>query len=341
MLFRSLEVLVADAGQVAGVVFVTVADGRAGVDGRGGAVDEALLREDGGVRRDEGADATGATITEAAREDFDGVRAEVADLAEDLLLRALAKGDDADDGGDADDDAEHGEKRAQFVTEDGAPGHVDGRGEASCRAEGGFFAGRGGVCRATCGFFMLLAVLGDDLAVLDFDDAVGVFGDVAVVGDEDDGVAFGVQFAEDFHDFFAAVAVKCASGFVGEDDLSAVHERTGDGDALLLAAGELSGFVFGAFAEAEAGKQRFGAFFPRFAVRTGVDGGNSDVFPGFEVGEQVVALEDEADVFASECGAFLRAEVGGVFAVDVRVALRIDLLRLRLAMLPASPWECA
>ena len=167
---------------------------------------------------------------------------------------------------------------------------------------------------------MLLAVVGDDFAVLDFDDTVGVFGDVAVVGDEDDGVAFGVQFAEDFHDFFAAVAVKRASGFVGEDDLSAVHERTGDGDALLLAAGELAGFVLGAFAEAKAGEQRFGAFFPRFAVRTGIDGRDSDVFPGFEVGEQVVALEDEADVFASECGAFLRAEVGGVFAVDVILA---------------------
>ena len=116
------------------------------------------------------------------------------------------------------------------------------------------------------------------------------------------------------------MAVKRASGFVGEDDLSAVHQRTGDGDALLLAAGELAGFMLGAFAEAEAGKQRFGAFFPRFAVRTGVDGRNSDVFPGFEVGEQVVALEDKADVFAPERGAFLRAEVSGVFAVDVILA---------------------
>ena len=197
---------------------------------------------------------------------------------------------------------------------------MDGGGEAPRRAEGGFFAGGGGVCRAACGFFVLLAVVGDDLAVLDFDDAVGVFGDVAVVGNEDDGVAFGVQFAEDFHDFFATVAVKRAGGFVGEDDLSAVHERTGDGDALLLAAGELARFVFGAFAEAEAGEQRFGTFFPCFAVRTGVDGGDGDVFPGFEVGKQVVALEDEADVFASERGAFLRAEVGGVFAVDVILA---------------------
>ena len=80
-------------------------------------------------------------------------------------------------------------------------------------------------------------------------------GDVAVVGDEDDGVAFGVQFAEDFHHFFAAVAVERAGGFVGEDDLSAVHQRAGDGDALLLPAGELRGLVFGAVTEAKAGQK--------------------------------------------------------------------------------------
>ncbi len=41
-------------------------------------------------------------------------------------------------------------------------------------------------------------VAGDD-AVADGDDAVGVFGDVGLVGDEDDGVAFGVELVEETH----------------------------------------------------------------------------------------------------------------------------------------------
>src|SRR5436305_14448791 len=32
-----------------------------------------------------------------------------------------------------------------------------------------------------------------DHSILDIDDAVGVFGDIVLVGDEDDGVAFGMQ----------------------------------------------------------------------------------------------------------------------------------------------------
>ena len=185
------------------------------------------------------------------------------------------------------------------MAEDGAPRHADGRRYPPGSTEDGFFDRRcGGTFAAVCLARVLAAVV-DDLAVFDFDDAVGVVGDVAVVGDEDDGVAFGVQFAEDFHHFFAAVAVERAGGFVGEDDLPAVHQGAGDGDALLLPAGKLTGFVLGVVAEAEASQQRLGARFAHVRRRAGVNSGNGDVFPGLEVGEQVVALEDEADVFAA------------------------------------------
>ena len=39
-------------------------------------------------------------------------------------------------------------------------------------------------------------LVGGDFAVADVHDAVGVFGDVRLVGDEDDGVAFGLQLIE-------------------------------------------------------------------------------------------------------------------------------------------------
>ena len=171
------------------------------------------------------------------------------------------------------------------MAEDGAPCHADGRGDAPGRAEDGFFDGRGGGAFTAGSIACVLTAVVDDFAVLDFDDAVGVVGDVAVVRYQNDGVAFLVQFAKDFHHFFAAVAVERAGGFVGEDDLSAVHQRAGDGDALLLPAGELRGLVFGAVAEAKSGQKRLGARFALIRRCAGVNGGNGDVFPGLEVGE--------------------------------------------------------
>ena len=92
-----LEVLFARAGNFAGEFFVVVAHGGAGIDHRGGAVDEVLFGEDGGVGGDEGADASGAAVAKLAGEDLDGVRAEVADAVQHLLLGALSQRDDADD----------------------------------------------------------------------------------------------------------------------------------------------------------------------------------------------------------------------------------------------------
>ena len=85
----------------------------------------------------------------------------------------------------------------------------------------------------------------DDLAVYDavfhVDYALGSLGDFIAVGDEDDGFALGVEAVEGVEDFKAGFGVEVACGFVGENEERVVHERTSDGDALLLAAGELVG----------------------------------------------------------------------------------------------------
>jgi len=54
----------------------------------------------------------------------------------------------------------------------------------------------------TDGFLFDLFVFVDD-AVADGDDAVGAGGDVGFVRDDDDGVAFGVEFLEEVHDLDA------------------------------------------------------------------------------------------------------------------------------------------
>src|SRR5208337_1655576 len=50
--------------------------------------------------------------------------------------------------------------------------------------------------------------VGGDLSVADMDHAMGVFGDVRLVGDYDDGVAIGVEGIEQGHDLQAGFGVE-------------------------------------------------------------------------------------------------------------------------------------
>ena len=67
-----------------------------------------------------------------------------------------------------------------------------------------------------------LGARGNDIrgngAVLDMNHAVSVFGNIGLVGDEDDGVAARVQFVEEAHDLVAGLGVEVTGGLVGEDD---------------------------------------------------------------------------------------------------------------------------
>src|SRR6185312_11671925 len=82
-------------------------------------------------------------------------------------------------------------------------------------------------------------VAGDDPAV-ELDDATahGV-DDVVVVRCHDDRGAGAVDPLEQQHDPLAGLRVEVAGGLVGQQHQRAVDERTGDGDPLLLAPGEL------------------------------------------------------------------------------------------------------
>ena len=72
------------------------------------------------------------------------------------------------------------------------------------------------------------------------------------MGDHDDGGAGGVEFGEHFHDGVAVGGVEIAGGFVGQEYGWIAGQSAGDGDALLLAAGELSGIVRAAMRDLDA-----------------------------------------------------------------------------------------
>ena len=97
---------------------------------------------------------------------------------------------------------------------------------------------------------------------------VGRGGDLGVVGDEDDRPAGVVELVEQRHDLGAGMAVEVAGRLVGQDQRGFGDDRPGDGDALLLAAGQLGRLVVEAVAEPEPLERRAGRAPARFDRET-------------------------------------------------------------------------
>src|SRR5487761_1053765 len=89
----------------------------------------------------------------------------------------------------------------------------------------------------------------EDPPVADLDVPVHGGGDVAVVGDDDDGGAVGVQFVKQFQDGLAGGAVQVARRLVGHQQSGSADQRPGDSDPLPFPAGQLVGPVAEAVAE--------------------------------------------------------------------------------------------
>ncbi len=81
----------------------------------------------------------------------------------------------------------------------------------------------------------------DDAAVFDVDDAIGEGLEPRIVGNADHRcVVLGGGAAQQADDHLAVLAVQRRSRFVGEQQGGALGDGAGDGDALLLAAGQLA-----------------------------------------------------------------------------------------------------
>ena len=118
------------------------------------------------------------------------------------------------------------------------------------------------------------------------------------------------------------VAVEGAGGFVGEEKFGAVDEGADDGDALAFATGELAGAVVEAVGETDAGEERLGAFSGRAAAgEVGIgEGGDEDVFQHGALRQEMVGLEDEADLLVADARELEVVEAGEVFAVEQELA---------------------
>ena len=94
-------------------------------------------------------------------------------------------------------------------------------------------------------------------ALVEVDDAAGEAGRLGIVGDHDDGLAvLAVEVLQQAQDLLGGLAVEVAGGLVADQQGRVGDDGAGDGDALLLAAGELGRFVLLAVGEAHQRQRR-------------------------------------------------------------------------------------
>ena len=87
---------------------------------------------------------------------------------------------------------------------------------------------------------------------MEYQDPFGVLGHLGIVGHQDQrDVILLIQLGEKLHDISAGPRVEVPSGFIGHQDRGPVDQRSSDRDALLLAAGKLTGVMIEAISEAD------------------------------------------------------------------------------------------
>lgn len=262
--------------------------------------------------------------------EVDDVGAEGAHLRHDLALAAFTHCQHDHHRRHADDDAQQRQCGAEAVDPHHPPRRLDGvqqfafPGTVVLAAVVQALAQVDGLqhvdLRVRSGQWLRLGLVADDLAIADFDDALGPCGDFPVVGDEDHHMALAGQFVEQGHDFGTAAAVEGAGGFVCQNDVATVHQRAGYRYALLLAAGQLVRAITGTFGQAQAGQQGMGACVALGGRRAGIDRRHFDIFLGGAGGNQVIALEHETEGFTPQPGECVTVQAGHLFTREQVVA---------------------
>jgi hypothetical protein len=140
------------------------------------------------------------------------------------------------------------------------------------------------------------------------------------VSHEDDRLPGAVQFVEQREDLLRRVAVEVAGRLVGEHDCRRADQRPRDRHALALAAGELVRAVVLPVRQPDAG-ERLGRQ-PRTFLRghATVDQRLCDVALRAQLGQQVEALEHEADLAVAHVGQLVVRQRRDVAAVELVAA---------------------
>src|SRR5690349_12025324 len=162
---------------------------------------------------------------------------------------------------------------------------------------------------------------GLDPAVLEVDHAVGVERVLVGVRHLDDRRPLRVQGLEELDDLARLAGVQVARRLVGEEERGAGDDGAGDANELLLAAGELAREEVLLADDAEPVERVGDERLPLRLAHAAVLERDVEVLGDGEVVEEVVLLEDEADVAAAERGAVLEAHAVHRVAAEVELAV--------------------
>src|SRR5665213_692588 len=148
--------------------------------------------------------------------------------------------------------------------------------------------------------------------------APAVGGDVELVSHHDHGDTRIIQRLEQPHDLNAGARIEVASRLIREQQVRAVHERAGDGDALLLATGELARSVVEPRPQAHLLERLAGA---TMAIAQGyrrltVEERQFDILHGRGTCQQIEALEYEADLAIAQLGELLAVEACDIHIIQ-------------------------
>ena len=153
-------------------------------------------------------------------------------------------------------------------------------------------------------------------AVVHAVDLVRHGGDVFVVRDHDERLVLDLfGFQKKLHQLRRALLVEVAGRLVGEHQRRIVHKRPGDRDTLLLTAGQFVRQMVDAVRDAENFQKLVDV---RIRELPSVEqGGHDDVFKRCEYGDQIVILENKADVLTAEHREFVAFQPVDILPVDV------------------------
>ena len=142
-------------------------------------------------------------------------------------------------------------------------------------------------------------------------------GELLGVGHHDQGDVFvAVEFDEQVSKRFGGRMIKCAGGFVGENEAGSIDQCAHDSNALAFPAGELGWSVVDAVFKSDPLEELLGAC--EGTGRGAAGGGQRRYEYVFEDGalrQQVMGLKNNTDLLASNRGKLLLGEVREFLAV--------------------------
>jgi hypothetical protein len=110
---------------------------------------------------------------------------------------------------------------------------------------------------------------------------------MVIVRDDNNSFALRIQFVEHLQNLGAAFGVEISGGFIGQNNQRVVGQRTGNGDSLLLAAGQLKRAVMHAVGQSHAFSQHEGTLTPLMLGNLLIVHGNLDIFEDVELADEI------------------------------------------------------